>query len=434
MDDRAERRIGIRREDKSEWERRVPIIPEHAKKLGEEYGIQTLVQPSRIRIFPDEAYEAAGVRVSEDLSGCVAIFAIKEVPTRLLLPGMTYIFFSHTIKGQSYNMGMLRRMMDLGCQLIDYERIVNAEGKRLVAFGRFAGIAGMIDALWALGRRLSWKGCETPFNKVRRAHEYRDIEEAKAHLRAIGDEIGKTGLDDSLVPLVCGFAGYGNVSCGAQEIFDCLPHTEIAPGQLAERDGLDPHKIHKVIFTEEHMVSALGGNFDLEDYYRHPERYRSNFHSYVPYLSMLMNCIYWEKKYPRLLTKQFLENHFSTGTAKLEIIGDISCDIEGSIECTVRSTEPGEPVYVYDPLSRTTRDGYQGPGVVIMAVDNLPCEIPAEASVRFSNVLMPFVPGIARADYTKPFAQWDVTKEIKDATILYHGALTEKYRYLNHYL
>jgi alpha-aminoadipic semialdehyde synthase len=147
-----------------------------------------------------------------------------------------------------------------------------------------------------------------------------------------------------------------------------------------------------------------------------------------------MNCIYWEEKYPRLLTKDFLKNHFSSGTSKLEVIGDISCDIEGSIECTVRATEPDEPVYVFDPLSGASSEGYRGPGVVIMAVDNLPCEMPGEASAKFSDVLLPFIPEIAHGDYMKPFEQLQVSKEIRDATVLYHGKLTEKYHYMNQYL
>jgi saccharopine dehydrogenase (NAD+, L-lysine-forming) len=427
--------IGIRREDKNEWERRVPVIPLHVNRLKEVHGVHTVIQRSSIRIFADEAYRAAGAQVSEDLSDCAAVFAIKEIPPALFRSGKTYVFFSHTIKGQAYNIPMLKRMMELRCQLIDYERIINAEGKRLVAFGRFAGIVAMIDTLWALGRRLSWKGIKTPFTKLKRAFEYTDSEAAKQHIRAIGEEISQTGLDGSLIPFICGFAGYGNVSGGAQEIFDCLPCKAVDPAEIAKGCGSERHMVYKMVFKEEHTVKPVGpGNFDLMDYYHHPEKYRSNFYVYAPHLTILMNCIYWERKYPRLLTKDYLEKLFSTGTQKLEIIGDISCDIEGAIECTSHATDPGGPVYVYDPLSRTSTDGYRGVGVVIMAVDNLPCEIPAEASVKFSDVLMPFIPEIAYADYGKSFRQWSVSKEIRDATILYHGELTPKYRYLKQYL
>lgn len=428
-------KIGIRREDKSEWERRVPVIPAHTKMLRELHGVNTVIQPSEIRVFADGSYEEAGARVCEDLSDCAAIFAIKEIPMKMFRSGKTYVFFSHTIKGQAYNMPMLKRMMHLNCQLIDYEQIVNDEGKRLVAFGRFAGIAGMIDTLWAFGKRLSSKGIKTPFLKVKRAYEYRDTDEAKGHMRAIGEEIREKGLDASLAPVICGFAGYGNVSGGAQEIFDCFPYAEIAPAEMADVSGLSHQRLYKTVFKEEHMVKPVTPTrFDLKHYYRHPEKYRPNFHSYVPQLTILMNCIYWEDKYPRLLTKDFLKKLFAVGTPKLEIIGDISCDIEGSIECTVRETNPEEPVYVYDPLSQTSNDGYGGPGVVIMAIDNLPCEIPAEASTKFSSVLMPFIPGIANADYTKSFKHWNVSREIRDAVILYHGKLTERYHYMNQYL
>ncbi len=428
-------RIGVRREDKNEWERRVPIVPLHARELFQRHHVQTVIQPSKIRIFSDDAYRAAGAQVTDDISDCRTIFAIKEIPVKLLQPGRTYIFFSHTIKGQTHNMPMLKRLMELNCQLVDYERIVNEQGKRLVAFGRFAGIAGMLDTLWAFGRRLSSKGIKSPFLKVKRAYEYRNVEEAKEHIRTIGDEIRTAGIDAAIAPLICGFTGYGNVSGGAQEVFDCLPTVSIAPESIATVTGTDRHTVHKAVFAEQHMVVPVSeGTFHLKDYYEHPSRYRSIFHSYIPSLTMLMNCIYWEEKYPRLLKKAFLRQLFSRGTPKLEIIGDISCDIEGSIECTVRATEPDKPVYVFDPLSNTSNDGYEGRGVVIMAVDNLPCEMPAEASEKFSTVLMPFIPEIAHADYSGPFESWYVSREVRDATILYHGKLTERFHYLNEFL
>jgi saccharopine dehydrogenase (NAD+, L-lysine-forming) len=428
--------IGIRREDKNKWERRVPIIPAQVKEFREHHGIHTAIQPSKIRIFPDSEFEAAGALVTEEISDCPVIFAIKEIPLNAIKAGRAYAFFSHTIKGQIHTMPMLKRMMELGCSLIDYERIVDEKGRRLVAFGRFAGIAGMLEGFWALGKRLSWKGVETPFNEVKHAYQYRNVEEAKAHIRTLGEEIRRKGVDASLCPFVCGFSGYGNVSRGAQEIFDCFPSVEVQPEELHDATSLPCTRgLFKTVFKEAHMVDAVDGSaFDLQDYYGKPEKYRSVFHSYVPRLTMLMNCIYWDKKYPRLLTKNYLKGLFQSGIPKLEVIGDISCDIEGSIECTVRATEPDNPVYIYDPLTLHTTDGYAGPGVVIMAVDNLPCEIPDEASRYFSNVLKPFIPAISLADYERPFNKWNVSREIKDAAILYHGEFTPKYRYMNQYL
>jgi len=238
---------------------------------------------------------------------------------------------------------------------------------------------------------------------------------------------------------VVGFAGYGNVSRGAQDIFDLLPHREVAPADLpALFEGeADPHVLYKVVFKEEHTVEPISpeDQFDLQDYYAHPEKYRSRFATHLPYLTVLVNGIYWEAKYPRLVTRSDLRDLFrGPGRPRLRVIGDISCDIEGAIECTVKCTEPGDPVYVYNPLTGEVTDGYEGEGVVVLAVDILPSELPRESSMDFSAVLREFVPAIARADYTVPFERLDLPPEIKRAVIAYRGELTPGYRYLEQYL
>jgi alpha-aminoadipic semialdehyde synthase len=171
--------FGIRQEDKNEWEARTPLTPAHVKTLMDNYFVKFIVQPSPIRAFRDEDYRAAGAEINPDLSTCDVILAVKEIPVELLLPNKKYLFFSHTIKGQRYNMPMLKRLVDLRTTLIDYERIVDEKGKRLVFFGRFAGIAGMLDTLWALGQRLELEGFTTQFSEVKRALHYADLESAK---------------------------------------------------------------------------------------------------------------------------------------------------------------------------------------------------------------------------------------------------------------
>ena len=434
-------KIGIRREDKSIWERRVPIVPEDAHELAQQHDLQIIVQPSDIRVFEDQEYESAGITVQEDLSECEVVFAVKEIPTKLFQPQTAYVFFAHVIKGQSYNMPMLKELLDLGCTLIDYEKVTDEKGRRLIFFGRHAGWAGMLDTLWALGKRLEWEGVTNPFSGIRQAHSYSSLEDAQAAVRETGEIIRTEGLPDSLNPLVVGFAGYGNVSQGAQDIFDLLPMQEIDPEQLISsfEDGQlgDSNVVYKTVFKEQHMVAPNSpeAEFDLQEYYTHPERYRSRFSSFIPYLTVLVNGIYWEAKYPRLVTKEYLLQLYSEeNSPRLRVIGDISCDVEGAIECTVRSTEPGEPVYVYNPETGETTDGVSGPGVVIMAVDILPSELPREASNDFSAVLKKFVPAIVRADYTVPFDSLDLPPEIKRAVIAYQGALTPSYSYLEQYL
>jgi saccharopine dehydrogenase (NAD+, L-lysine-forming) len=431
--------IGIRREDKSIWERRVPLIPEHASELVDDHDITVIVQPSDIRVFHEEEYIAVGAEVREDLSDCDAIFAVKEVPPNLLLPDKTYVYFAHVVKGQPYNMPMLRRLLDLGCTLIDYEKVTDDKGRRLIFFGRHAGWAGMLDTLWALGQRLQWEGFDTPFSTIRQAHAYETLAAAKEAVQKAGAQIRAQGLPHDLTPLVVGFAGYGNVSQGAQDIFDLLPFEEVEPAAVAElfeRES-DSHTLYKVVFKERHMVEPLSPehSFELQDYYKHPEKYRSRFPDYLPYLTVLVNGIYWESRYPRLVTKVLLRDLFGSPTPpRLRVIGDISCDVEGAVECTVRCTEPGDPIYVYDPLTGRTADGHAGEGVVVLAVDILPSELPREASTYFSGVLKEFIPAIVQANHTLSFDDLDLPPETKRAVIAFRGELTPDYRYLQKHL
>lgn len=433
-------RIGIRREDKNPWERRVPIIPAHAREMIEKYPLELWMQPSGIRIFADQDYALEGARIEEDMSSCAVVFAVKEIPIDFFLPGKTYMFFSHTIKGQRDNMPMLKKLKELKCTLIDYEKVLNENGERLVFFGTQAGQAGMIDTLWALGQRLKNRGLRTPFEGISLANRYGSLVDAKESIERMGWKIHETGLDPALAPLVCGFAGYGHVSQGAQEIFDLLPFEEVAPPDLAsffDRGLFTSNKVYKVIFKEEHMVEprTASHGFQLQEYYDYPERYRSIFESHIPYLSVLVNCVYWAPRYPHFVTKEGLRRLWEKEKEpRLKVIGDISCDKEGAVECTLRATNPGEPVYVYDPVAKRALDGVEGRGVVVMAVDNLPAELPLESSLFFSDALSPFVPAIAMADYSGDFEACGLPYPIKKAVILYKGEFTPDYRYMNEYI
>lgn len=432
--------IGIRREDKNPWEKRVPLIPSHGKELMQKYAIEIWIQPSSIRVFPDEAYSREGVRVTEDLSPCPMILAVKEIPLDVFQEGKAYVFFSHTIKGQPQNMPMLKKMMDLKCTLIDYEKIVDEKGQRLVFFGRQAGQAGMIDTLWALGQRLEKEGFPTPFSRLFPTHRYGSLVEAKEQIQQAGWQIHKIGLDKSLVPLICGFTGYGHVSRGAQEIFDLLPYEELDPRRIVsfvENRQFSGNKVYKVVFKEEHLVKPKSDSlsFDLQDYYANPQNYVPIFETYLPYVTILVNCIYWSPKYPRFVTKKFLKELFSKQEQpRLRVVGDISCDVGGSVECTVKCTSPDNPVYVYDPLKGEASDGFEGKGPVILAVDNLPAEMPLESSVFFSQTLMPFIPDITRADFSKDFSECGLPEPVRKAVILYRGELTPDYIYMNRFV
>lgn len=431
-------KVGIRREDKNKWESRVPLIPEDIERLIQARDIDVLIQPSSIRAYTDQEYEEAGALVQEDLSECDLILAVKEIPIDFFQPKKTYMFFSHTIKGQDYNIPIIKKMMRLKDNLIDYETITNEEGRRLIFFGRFAGLAGMMDTFWALNKRLRYESINSPLEQLKPTLEYESLAKAKQHYREVGEVLKSKGLPGTITPLVVGISGYGNVSHGAQEMIDLLPHEDIKAAELedfVESGNYANNKIYKVVFKEEDMVQRLNGNsFKLADYYQHPENYTSKFKQYLPYLTVLVNAIYWDDRYPRLITKEHTQELYASPDTKLKVIGDISCDIEGAIESTVKITNPGNPVFVYDTQKETAVDGVHGKGPVILAVDNLPCEIARDSSRAFSKALMDLLPEILDCDFTNDFQDLDIDRKIKKAIILYNGQLTPDYYYLNEYL
>ncbi len=272
-----------------------------------------------------------------DLSEASVIFGVKEIPPELLQPKTAYMFFSHVIKGQPGNMATLRRLMELECTLIDYEKVTDDQGRRLIFFGRFAGLAGMIDTLWALGQRYLSRGIETPLSRLRPAHAYDSLDDARQTLEEVGRLIADEGFPREILPVTIGVAGYGNVAKGAQEILADLPHRVVTPEeltQLAASPAVSAHCIYTTTFKEQDLVQSLDPTtpFDLQDYYQHPEGYRSSFDPVLPHLSVLVNANYWDKRYPRLVTLDRLRTLFAGGAnPHLQVIGDLGCDIGGNI-------------------------------------------------------------------------------------------------------
>lgn len=434
--------VGIRREDKSPWERRVPLVPQDVARLRRAGGLRFLVEPSAKRIYSDEAYREAGAELEPDLGAAKVILAVKEIPLEKLLANKVYAFFAHVIKGQSYNMPLLGRLLELGCTLVEYERIVDESGRRLVLFGREAGQAGMIDALWALGERLARAGHETPLMELRPAHGYEDSDAAAAVISDVGWRLQQHLARHPEIPggpLVFAFTGAGNVSRGAQEIFDLLPHEEVDAEDLAElgTSGRGAGgRLVKVRLGKEHLAAPKepGRTFDPDEFRNHPERFRARLPELLPYVTVLVNGIYWTPRYPRYLTRAAACEMWRRGERKLVLIADISCDVDGAIELTHKATQPDEPAYVYHPESDSWSDGLDGEGIAILAVDNLPAELPRDASNHFSRSLRGFVPALARADYERPYDELDLPPEIHRAVVTHRGELTPPYRYLARHL
>ena len=430
--------IGIRHEDKYTTETRTPLIPKHVGRLIKENNIKVTIQSSPKRVFSDDEYIKEGATVKSDLKESNIILGIKEVPIESIEKDKTYILFSHIIKGQPYNMPMLKKFMEYNCNIIDYEKVTDEQGRRLIFFGRYAGLAGMINSLWSLGLRLEHLGYKTPFLKIKQASKYKSLNDAKKDISEAGRIIAENGIHPDLRPFVIGFTGYGNVSSGAQEICSLLPIKEILPEELAKLNDVKQieNVLYKVVFREEHLSDhkELNEEFDLADYYRNPHNYNNKFDKYLPHLSMLINGMYWDPRFPRIITKKLIRTHCNEGKNKLLVVGDISCDIEGGIEFTVKATSIDDPIFVYNPENQEIEMGHKGLGILVMSVDILPSELPREASSGFSDVLLGYVKSVAEADFDVPFSQIKIPSALKRAMILHKGKLTHDYKYISEYL
>jgi alpha-aminoadipic semialdehyde synthase len=350
-------------------------------------------------------------------------------------------------------MPMLAGLMQLGCSLVDYETIVDEHGRRLIFFGLHAGYAGMIEGLWCLDRRLRSRGRPSPLESVRHAYQYDDLGQARAELEPIAERLRQRGAEAG--PLIFGIAGYGNVARGCQEVLGWLGAVEVDVSELpdlASGRSPAPAPLLTVVFREEDMVEPVADAetrnagtsdaetgavpaFELQDYYDHPERYRGRFESYLPHLDMLVNAAYWDERYPRLVTRRWAQQSYGgDDEPRLQVIADISCDLEGGIELTLKSTQPDAPCFTYDPRRDAVEMGYAGAGPVVMAVDNLPCELPRESSEHFSRVLRDMVPALAAADWRADFERLDLPLHLKRAVIVHRGELTPAYHHLKDHL
>jgi alanine dehydrogenase len=427
-------KIGIRNEDKYSLERRTPLVPADVTEMISYHGIPIFLESSSKRIFTDKEYEMAGAYVTGNLEDCDVILGVKEMPETFFKKDKTYVFFSHVIKGQLYNMPMLSNLKKAGSTLIDYEKIADSNGQRLIFFGRYAGLAGMINTLWALGQRYKELGYNTPFESLKQANRYASLEEAKNDIFNVGELLTESELPSQLQPLVIAITGDGNVSKGAIEILELLPGEEITADQL-KYGNIPATGIVKVnILPEDYLVHRKGSGFQLLDYIKNPQNYKSEIERLLPEINVFVNGIYWDERYPRLIKKSWLQKMNKKSELKLNVIGDITCDVHGSIECTEMATEIEDPVFIYNPTDDTHHMGFHGKGIAVMAVDILPSELPREASEHFSSALKPFIKSLAIADFSVEFEDLDLPVPLKKAIIVYKGRLTDDYKYLEKFI
>ena len=423
-------KIGIIAEHKP-GEGRIPLTPAQITQLHRDNPDLTIsVMPSAQRIFRDDEFLSSDITMSQDLSDANLIMAVKEIDVKDIHGSQAYLYFSHTIKGQDYNMPMLQHILDTGATLLDYELIRDDSNRRLVFFGRHAGLAGMVNTLWAYGQRLKALGTSSPFLQIKQAQDYANLEEINLSLQILGSELSRWMADKPAI--VIGLTGYGNVSRGAQEILANLPIHEMSAEELlvADLDSLHGQLI-KVVFKEKDMFEPIDSNaeFELQDYFDHPEKYQAKFQPYLKKMHMLVNCIYWDTPYPRLVTLEDIKAHYESAKT-LIVVGDITCDIDGAIQFNTGSTLSPDPVYIHDINRGEKIMGFAGEGPVVMAVDNLPTELPREASEAFGEALIPFVYAMGACDYSAPFKSLDLPAEVKRAVIAHAGELTPDFEYL----
>lgn len=438
--------MAIRREDINPWERRAPLAPRHVKELTHA-GVKVLVQPSNRRAIHEKYYMKAGAIIQEDISEASLIVGVKRMPEDIVIPKKTYAFFSHTIKAQEANMALLEDLLKKEVRLIDYEKMVDANGYRIVAFGQWAGVAGMINILHGLGLRFLALGHHTPFMHIGMAHNYRNVSQAIQAVRDCGYEISMGLMPKSIGPVTFCFTGTGNVSKGAQDIINELPVEYVDPNEL--KDVSETGELTKVYATvlsrHHHLMRKSDGIYDPMEYENHPELYTSHFRTSVaPYTTCLINGIYWDRHTPRLLRRldaqklmrppKISHPHNEGSPAlphKLLAICDISADTDGSIEFMSECTTIDKPFCMYDADQHIDHDSVEGNGILMCSIDNLPAQLPIEATEYFGDRLFPYIWEMLPSDATRPLEEEEFSPQVRDAVITSNGKLTPKFEYID---
>jgi alpha-aminoadipic semialdehyde synthase len=431
--------IALRRENKNVWERRVGLTPSDCKVLIEQ-GIKVLVQPDKLRCFKDEEYSGAGAVVTEDITTASIVIGIKEVPLEYLYDDKTYLFYSHTIKGQPSNMPALRQILHKNIRLIDYELIHKEGGKSDISSSRFAGLVGAIDILNGIGKYMLFKRLSTPFLYAGFAYMFPRLDDVKESIHKIGNHIAEQKLPDEICPFVVAFISNGKVSKGSQEIWSILPHEYINCDDLVNLFISKQYRNDRVYLTViEHknmFIHKDTGQFSREDFYESPQNYKSVFaEKFAKYLNVIMNCLYWDSKFPKILTLEECKHFTQKGEFRINAISDITCDINGSIELLQKYTSIEKPFYLIDSITNQIEDDFNNitqTSVLYHAVDHLPAELPLDCSIYFSKMLLPVVQDLVKSHYPVDMKTGlkELPEEIQNAIETWNGQLSPKYKYL----
>lgn len=393
-------KLGLIREGRTPPDKRVPFSPLQVEEIQQRFPhVKVICQQSPVRCFLDNEYEELGIDVLPDVSFCDILMGIKEVPISNLIPNKTYLFFSHTLKRQPHNRKLLREILNNELRLIDYEALKDNQGNRLVAFGRYAGIVGAYNALWTYGKRYGT-------HSLRRAYECFDVNDLKLELRKV-----------KLPPIKIVLTGAGRVAKGAMETLDTAGIRKVSAQDFLGRQFEEP--VYAQMSSADYHIRKAGGHFNREEFHLQPELYQSTFAAFTTVTDVLLAGAYWNPNAPVLFTR----NDMLSPDFRIRIIADITCDINGSVPTTKRASSIPDPLYDYDPVSDSERPALSDPRwITVMAIDNLPCELPRSASEEFGRDLIDRI--------LQPLLTLDSEGIIARGTIAEGGKLTPNFLYL----
>ncbi|SEG34928.1 NAD(P)-dependent oxidoreductase [Flavobacterium urumqiense] len=396
-------KFGIIKERKSPPDRRVVFSPDELAKIKQLYQDAAIkVESSDIRIFTDDQYKNLGIEVANDISDCDVFFGVKEVPAEALIPNKSYFFFSHTIKKQPYNRKLLQAILEKNIDLYDHETIVDANNRRLIGFGRYAGIVGAYNSIRAFGIKFE-------LFKIPKAETLSGKEALITHLKRL-----------VLPPLKFVITGTGKVGNGAKEILDAIKIKEVSVENYLTKNYSQP--IYTQIDVLDYNKRNDGQVLDFNDFYNNPKEYSSDFEKFTKVTDIFIAGHFYANESPIILSQEMLQSK----DCKIKVVADISCDVNGPIACTLRSSTIAEPLYGYLPNENKEVDVFHPAAIVVMAVDNLPCELPKDASEGFGEMFMEHV--------IPAFFNDDKEGILQRAKITEKGKLTPRFSYLQDYL
>lgn len=395
-------KIGVLREEKSPPDKRVPLTPLICTELLRMYSnLEIVIQPSKIRCYSDDEYLAFGLTLQEDLTDCDVLMGVKEVPKDNLIPNKKYFFFSHTIKKQAHNIKLMKALIEKQIQMIDYETLTDKNNNRIIGFGRYAGIVGAYNGILGYGRKYD-------LFQIKPANLCRDRAEMEEELKRV-----------KLPNIKIALTGGGRVANGAIETLSALRIRKVTPEEFLMASFREP--VYCQLNPRDYVEMPEDHNFDLNDFFKNPEKFVSKFSPYTKATDIYISSHYWDPRSPKMFTIEDMK----ASDFKMSVVADITCDIDGSVPTTLRSSTIDKPFYGYNPKTDKEDVAFNKETICVMAVDNLPCELPRDASDDFGKDLMERVIPFLFKD--------DTDKIIERASICKEGKLMPKFEYLSDY-